>query len=189
MKKSFCKYILILACGALFTGGCAKREIVKKEEAVAPAATAKSADASDTQPLPAETQQVKEDTVADQMPQGFENAAKLESALERIFFDFDSYLLAPAARGKLAKSAEVMKKNGGARIRIEGHCDERGSDEYNLALGEKRARSAMQYLVTLGIAADRLSIISYGEEKSADSGHDEAAWAKNRRDEFVTVAR
>lgn len=193
MKKSFCKYTLILACGALFTGGCAKREIVKKDEAVAPAATAKSADASDTQPLPAEagikTQPVKEDTVADQMPQGFENAAKLESALERIFFDFDSYLLAPAARGKLTKNAEVMKKNGGARIRIEGHCDERGSDEYNLALGEKRARSAMQYLVTLGIAADRLSIISYGEEKPADSGHDKAAWAKNRRDEFVTVAR
>jgi peptidoglycan-associated lipoprotein len=74
-----------------------------------------------------------------------------------------------------------------ARVSIEGHCDERGSDEYNLALGEKRAKAAMSYLVTLGVPAARLSIISYGEEKPLDAGHGEDVWAKNRRAEFVIV--
>ena len=78
-----------------------------------------------------------------------------------------------------------MKKNSALKVRIEGHCDERGSDEYNLALGERRAKAAMNYLVTLGIADKRLSVISYGKEKPVDPGHDEAAWAKNRRAEFV----
>lgn len=192
MKKSFCKYTLILACGALFAGGCAKREMVKKDEAVAPAATVKSAETSSTKPLPDESginnQQIKEDPVVDRI-QEVKDAAKLEAALERIFFDFDSYLLAPAARDTLAKNAEVMKNKGGARILIEGHCDERGSDEYNLALGDKRARAAMGYLVTMGVAAGRLSVISYGEEKPADTGHDETAWGKNRRDEFVIMAK
>jgi peptidoglycan-associated lipoprotein len=78
-------------------------------------------------------------------------------------------------------------KNNSLKVQIEGNCDERGSDEYNLALGEKRAKSAMKYLETLGVPAERLSVISYGKEKPADPGHDEAAWAKNRRDEFVLI--
>lgn len=77
-----------------------------------------------------------------------------------------------------------MSKNADANIRIEGHCDERGTSEYNLALGDRRANSAKKYLVDLGISAERLSTISYGEEKPADPGHNEAAWAKNRRDEI-----
>jgi peptidoglycan-associated lipoprotein len=83
----------------------------------------------------------------------------------------------------------MIKKDSAAKVRIEGNCDERGSDEYNLALGEKRAKAAMEYLVTLGIPAERLSVISYGKEKPADPGHDEAAWAKNRRDEFVVLSK
>jgi peptidoglycan-associated lipoprotein len=72
-------------------------------------------------------------------------------------------------------------------VRIEGNCDERGSDDYNMALGERRAKAAKDYLVNLGIASDRISTISYGEEKPADPGHDEEAWARNRRAEFVIV--
>ncbi|HYS43726.1 MAG TPA: OmpA family protein, partial [Geobacteraceae bacterium] len=88
----------------------------------------------------------------------------------------------------LNKNAEyLLKKSVSLKIQIEGHCDERGSDEYNLALGEKRAKAALNYLVTLGVPAARLSFISYGKEKPADPGHDDAAWAKNRRDEFAIV--
>jgi peptidoglycan-associated lipoprotein len=72
-------------------------------------------------------------------------------------------------------------------VQIQGNCDERGSDEYNLALGERRAKVAMDYLATLGVPAERLSIISYGKEKPVDPGHDEAAWAKNRRDDFAII--
>jgi len=88
----------------------------------------------------------------------------------------------------LYKNAELLLKvQPDAKVKIEGHCDERGSAEYNLALGERRAKSAMQYLVTLGVKADRVSIISYGKEKPAVDGHDDAAWAKNRRAEFVII--
>jgi peptidoglycan-associated lipoprotein len=109
-------------------------------------------------------------------------------AFEKIYFDFDSYVLSQQARDVLSKNADLLKnKDTSLKIQIEGNCDERGSDEYNLALGEKRAKSAFNYLVTLGVPAERLSVISYGKEKPVDPGHDEAAWAKNRRDEFVVI--
>ena len=103
---------------------------------------------------------------------------------EPIYFDFDKSNLKPPAIAKLDKIGDWMSKDSTARITIEGNCDERGTNEYNFALGDRRANSAKQYLVNLGISADRLSTISYGEERPADPGHDEAAWAKNRRDEF-----
>lgn len=82
-----------------------------------------------------------------------------------------------------------MKRNATIKVRIEGNCDERGSDEYNLALGERRAQVAARYLTTLGISGERLSTISYGKEKPVDPGHDENAWARNRRDDFVIINR
>ena len=111
----------------------------------------------------------------------------MQAALEKIYFDFDSFVLSGQSRDSLSRDAKLLLKNGSAKVQIEGHCDERGSDEYNLALGEKRAKAAMNYLVTLGVPSSQLSFISYGKEKPADSGHDEAAWAKNRRDEFVVI--
>ena len=116
-------------------------------------------------------------------------ASQLQVALQKIYFDFDSYNLSDDARATLVKNAESMKKDLADKVRIEGNCDERGSDEYNLALGERRAKSAMDYLVTMGIPVDRLSFISYGKEKPVDPGHDESAWAKNRRDDFVVVSK
>jgi peptidoglycan-associated lipoprotein len=92
-------------------------------------------------------------------------------------------LKAPA-RAILENKAAWLRANGRYKVRIEGHCDERGTNEYNLALGERRANSAFKYLNALGVSADRMSTISYGEERPADPGHNEAAWAKNRRDEF-----
>lgn len=103
---------------------------------------------------------------------------------EKIYFDFDKAELKPEARDVLKKKAEWLKTNSQFSLRIEGHCDERGTNEYNLALGERRADSAMKFLNALGISGDRISTISYGEERPADPGHNESAWSKNRRDEF-----
>ena len=117
-----------------------------------------------------------------------EKPAVAENKFETVYFDFDKSDLRQDARDVLAKHAEtILKTLPGAKIQIEGHCDERGSAEYNLALGERRAKSAQQYLSTLGVKAENLSIISYGKQKPAVIGSDEAAWAKNRRDEFVVV--
>ncbi len=111
-----------------------------------------------------------------------------ELYLSPIFFDFDKYDIRPGDREILKRNAEQLLQNPKAIIRIEGHCDERGTVEYNLALGEKRARAAMQFLIDMGVDPNRLSIVSYGEERPLDPGHDEKAWAKNRRVEFVLVS-
>ncbi len=103
---------------------------------------------------------------------------------KRIYFAFDSYELNNNAKEILKKKAEILLKYPSVKLVIEGHCDERGTEEYNLALGERRARAAYEYLIMLGIEADRLSIVSYGEERPIDPRHNEEAWAKNRRDEF-----
>ena len=120
-----------------------------------------------------------------------EEKAKREQAMQdlsqRIHFAFDSYELRVEARQKLKGKAEILDRYSGIDLVIEGHCDERGTDEYNLALGERRARAAYEFLVLLGIDPDRLRIISYGEERPLDPGHDEEAWAKNRRCEFRVV--
>ena len=109
--------------------------------------------------------------------------------LQTVFFDFDKYNLRPDAKASLDANAALLKEFPDAIIKIEGHCDERGTVEYNLSLGEKRAKAVQDYLAGLGIAANRLSIISYGKEKPLDPGHNEAAWAKNRRAEFRIISQ
>lgn len=114
-------------------------------------------------------------------------AESAKKALATIYFDFDSYALSQASRDKLYSNAEYLLKKYQGKVRLEGHCDERGSDEYNLALGEKRAKAAMNYLLTLGVPEDQLSIISYGKERPLVNEHNEEAWAQNRRVEFEIV--
>ena len=111
----------------------------------------------------------------------------VEIKLGPIYFDFDRYFIRQDAKEALNQNAQLLKDNPQVKIRIEGNCDERGTVEYNLALGEKRARSAMDYLVNLGVDPSRISIISYGKEKSLYPGSNEEAWSKNRRDDFVIV--
>jgi len=105
--------------------------------------------------------------------------------LEKIFFEYDAFTLTPQAREILSRNAEWLRQNPAAKLTVEGHCDERGADEYNLALGQRRAEAVRSYLVTLGIAAERLSTISYGEERPVAVGNGEGAWAQNRRAEFL----
>jgi len=116
---------------------------------------------------------------------GQSTATPASSPLKDVYFDFDSYDLGPDARATLKTNGDWLKANPAAQVQIEGHCDERGTTEYNLALGSKRAQSVKDYLVTLGAAADRLSTISYGEELPVCTEHNEACWQKNRRARFV----
>jgi peptidoglycan-associated lipoprotein len=104
---------------------------------------------------------------------------------EDIYFDFDKSTLTPAAQDNLLRKAEWLRENSDATVTIEGHCDERGTNEYNLALGDRRAESAKAFLIDLGIDPSRLTTISYGEERPVDPRNMEEAWAKNRRDHFV----
>jgi peptidoglycan-associated lipoprotein len=107
--------------------------------------------------------------------------------MQRIYFDFDQFTLSDEARRILNENAKYLKSMSNVQVIIEGHCDERGSDEYNLALGESRALAAKSYLVSLGISPNRLSVISYGEEKPLVNASNEQAWAQNRRAEFKAV--
>ncbi len=111
------------------------------------------------------------------------------SPLRPVFFEYDSSEVSPAAQALLDANASVLKNYRNWTVTIEGHCDDRGSAEYNLALGERRAVSARAYLVSLGIPADRLRTVSYGKEFPFDPGKDEAAFAKNRRAHFVITAK
>ena len=111
-------------------------------------------------------------------------AVTKEGPLRDINFAFDSAKLDGTAKTILAGNAEWLKANPSSKVQVEGHCDERGTNEYNMVLGANRARSAMEHLRTLGVEASRMSTVSYGEELPLDPRHTEEAWAKNRRDHF-----
>ncbi|PLX97081.1 MAG: peptidoglycan-associated lipoprotein [Desulfuromonas sp.] len=127
-------------------------------------------------------QDISEAEAAARAARAAEEAAS--TGLVRIHFEFDQYLLTPAAQKTLRNNAKLLSAAPAINVLIEGHCDERGSDGYNLALGEKRAMATKNYMVSLGVAASRLNIISYGEEIPLDPASTEEAWAKNRRAEF-----
>lgn len=120
---------------------------------------------------------------------GIEGEVFESSMLRDIHFDFDKYDIRPEDSEILKEIAALLKKFPDIKIQIEGHCDERGTNEYNLALGERRANSAKNYLISLGISPNRLSTISYGEERPLVPGHNEETWAKNRRAHFVIISK
>lgn len=195
MKCRGVKTFTILSCIVMFAGGCAKQGVVKSDEPLTPRSadsmrnrqeavkTAPTVEAAADGPRTGSAAAGERSSL--QIPEPIPNTAELKAAMERIYFNFDSYALSASARESLVKNSTIMKSNPAASVRIEGNCDERGSDEYNLALGEKRAKEAMQYLKTLGISEKRLTVISYGKEKPLAQGHDETAWGQNRRDDFV----
>jgi len=113
----------------------------------------------------------------------------LESPLKMIHFDYDRYEIREDAKPVLETDSTWLRKYPSIKVLIEGHCDERGTEEYNLALGEKRARSTMDYLTSLGISPDRMKIISYGKSQPLDTGATEMAWQKNRRAQFLIIEK
>jgi peptidoglycan-associated lipoprotein len=126
----------------------------------------------------------------EKIPDGLLDDARRATLEQRIYFGFDQSDLSSAARQALGEKAEVLRAAPSLSVRIEGHADERGSDEYNLALSNRRAAAAKRFLVSLGISAERVETVGYGEEQPLDQEESEAAWARNRRDEFrVTSGR
>ena len=173
--------VLALSVAALVSVGCAKKQTVKSEGTQAPPASAPApigeAPVKEAPPAPA--------VVAPATPPGVAVTEEKRSQFDDVRFDFDKSEVNGDGRKTCQTVADYLKKNPKAKLLIEGHCDERGTAEYNLALGERRATAVMTYLVSLGVPKAALSTVSFGKEKPLDPGHDEGAWAKNRRAHFV----
>jgi peptidoglycan-associated lipoprotein len=180
-------YTLMILCTVLFILGCPK-------QALEPVAT----EIQKPQPQPqTETTKEQPDMKMETLEAGQgAGTTKGKGALEQarvdfedtdIFFEYDSFDLTIEAKKILAEKTGFLNSHSTIKVRIEGNCDERGTEEYNLALGERRAKAAQDYLVFLGIASERIATVSYGEEKPINGGHTEAAWAKNRRAHFAIL--
>jgi peptidoglycan-associated lipoprotein len=185
-KKSLIVTIFIL-CFGLIMIGCPKKTVMKEEPSVKKEEAKAEAEAAKEKETKAK-EQFEKSMVAAKTP-GIEGEVFESSMLKDIHFDFDRYNIRPADAAILKENAALLNKYTNVKIQIEGHCDERGTVEYNLALGERRATSAKNYLVSLGIAPARISTISYGKEKPLDPRHNEEAWAKNRRAHTVVTAK
>ena len=183
-SRSLSMTLLTLVLAASFVGvtGCKKKP---PEEPVQPAPAPAPAPAPEPEPEPAPPPPPPPKPAAPARP----SLATLNSQLRTIYFDFDKSDIRMDASGTLAANAELMSRYEDLNILIEGHCDERGTIEYNLALGDRRASATRQALIERGIAGSRIQTISYGEERPADPGHNESAWSKNRRAEFRFVSR
>jgi peptidoglycan-associated lipoprotein len=215
-RTKSCFIIIFILCFGIIFMGCPKKTVVKedpsvqKEEAArldaeraAKEREAREKEAREREAREREAARVKEEEakkeeaarkefekslVAKKTP-GIEGEVFESSLLKSISFDFDRYDIRPGDMEILKENAALLRNHPRVKVQIEGHCDERGTAEYNLALGERRANSTKNYLVSLGISADRLSTISYGEERPLDPRQNEEAWAKNRRAQFVITAK
>ena len=182
-KKSL--IIIFILCFGLIMIGCPKKTAMKEEPSVQKeAAKAEAERAKETKAK----EQFEKSLVAEKTP-GIAGEVFESSLLKDIHFDFDKYDIRPGDAALLKENAALLNKYPNVKVQMEGHCDERGTVEYNLALGERRANQAKSYLVSLGISPARISTISYGKEKPLDPGHNEAAWAKNRRAHTVVTAK
>ncbi len=201
--------LVIFAFSSVFLlSSCAKKKLVAEEKEVT---AAPKEEAKVEEEKPAEVEVAKEakepeekkvEEVRVEKPEVLEEAKKeaveekvwedtrgLRFEAEAIYFDFDKSFIRAEYRPVLAKKAEFLKDNPDIIVRIEGNCDERGTNEYNLALGERRADSAKRFFISLGISPDRIETISYGEERPLAVGHSEDSWSQNRRDDFVIVKK
>lgn len=185
--------LVFVACMVSFCGGCAKK--IKTEPMVTPEVNENAAKTGETkagEPVtpPAETKESELDkSLTKSETPGIEGEVSESSKLKDVHFAFDRSDISAEARKILKESADFLKQSPDAKIQIEGHCDERGSTSYNLALGERRAATVRDYLVSLGVTAEMLSTISYGEEKPVDPEHNEEAWAKNRRGHMIILGK
>jgi peptidoglycan-associated lipoprotein len=179
-KKLLINLTMVLVIpGFLLTVSCAKKTIREDTSLSQGAEDQAAADKAKQEEL------ARQRAIEEQRLKEEEAAARNMFLNEDIFFEFDSSVLLNETQLILKKKAEWLINNSDITVTIEGHCDERGTNEYNLALGERRAGSAKTFLMDLGIEGSRLNCISYGEERPVDPGHNEQAWAKNRRGHFT----
>jgi peptidoglycan-associated lipoprotein len=178
--------VLALSIAALVAAGCAKKQTVKSEGTQgAPSSTPGSVGEAPMKEAPAPVAPTPAEKLASAAEAGVAVTEEKPSRFDDVRFDLDNSEVREDGRRTSQAVADYMKKNPKATLLIEGHCDERGTAEYNLALGERRATAVMTYLVSLGVPKAALSTVSFGKEKPLDPGHNEGAWAKNRRAHFV----
>jgi peptidoglycan-associated lipoprotein len=204
IKKSMSLFILILCLG-LFLGGCPKKTVVvsrdqpsvqRSEEAARLEREREAREARERELARLREEELKkpaegelEKTLVTKKEPGIAGEVFETKLLKDIHFDFDKYDIRREDEAVLKENAGFLKNNPKIKVQIEGHCDERGTVEYNLALGERRASNTKKYLVSLGIPSDRISAISYGKERPLDKGHHEQAWAKNRRAHIIVLSK
>lgn len=180
--------IVLILPAMLFTVSCAKKVVESQPATITetPSEQPAMTDTAAQEKAAAEAARLKAEELERQRQADLQRSQEYQAAVDKfvnedIHFEFDSAGLSPEAQMILADKADFMRTNGNVSVTIEGNCDERGTDAYNMALGERRAEAVKAYLVNLGIAEYRFTTISYGEERPIDPGHNEAAWAKNRR--------
>lgn len=210
MGRKGLNIMILLICLGFIVSGCPKKTVVKEEPSAQKAAElatererAARLEAERREKEAREATKIKEEEarkkaeaqkefekslVAKKTP-GIEGTVFESRLLKDIRFDFDKYDIRPGDAEILKENGALLMKHPNAKIQIEGHCDERGTLEYNLALGERRANSTKKYLISLGISENVISTISYGEERPLDPGHNEEAWARNRRAQFVVLSK
>ena len=188
--------VVIFCISMMLMTGCAKKAVSKDEGLVAgekkAAAAQSEATAKEEAARKLAAEQQKEDVKELALKRDAAAAAaaeKEQTAFEDIYFVFDKSTIEPEAREILKRLASLLGSNKNYKLVVEGHCDERGTIEYNLALGQRRADAAMKYLVDLGLDKGSIKTITYGKERPLDPGHDEEAWAKNRRAHFLTTLK
>lgn len=175
-------FVLLTFSMTIFTG-CAEKKSVVKSDTQQVQETAPASIPQDTAKQVPPTTNIKDSAIEQSSLMG----ATAKSPVSDINFDFDSSTIGPDAREILNANADFLSKNKVSAIVVEGHCDERGTAEYNMALGQRRAQETKKYLVNLGINESKINTISYGAERPLDTGNNEEAWAKNRRAHFVVT--
>lgn len=191
MIRNGLNIFVVMVCFGIILFGCTQKTVVKEEP------SAKGTELSQAGKDAKEAERVREEElkkefekslVAKKTP-GIEGVVLETKMLKDIHFDFDRFSILPVGAEILKENSALLRKYPEMKFQIEGHCDERGTGEYNLALGERRANSAKKYLISLGIEPGRITTISYGEERPFDPTHNEEAWAKNRRAHFVILKK
>ncbi len=180
--------LVVLAIVAVVGVGCGKKAPKTVEAPMAPEPPAP--------PPPREIEDTPAPVIEDRMLEGmdldlvrFNEFARERGLIGDVYFDFDKYDLKPEARDRLAKNADFMRKYETVSVTVEGHCDERGTNEYNIALGDRRANAAADYMASLGISGSRMRTVSYGEESPVCREHNEGCWYQNRRARFVITGK
>jgi peptidoglycan-associated lipoprotein len=182
MKRTNVALLVVLMISVLAFYGCPK----KTEMSATPEEEAQKVEAAPTAPADEAARQAEAEAAAKQAEQEEQERAAREAAgLQPVYFDFDQSAVRSDARDVLKANAEWLKANPDVKIRIEGNCDERGTIEYNQALGQRRASAAKKYLANLGIKSSRIKLISYGKERPSCTESTEDCWQQNRRDDFV----
>lgn len=188
-KSSFLSLLALalITVSLMLVAGCQQRKATRPEQTSTPTAKEQPESAQQQKGSEKTTEQKAGSVTSEDMPSGY--AEGKEGMFQDVFFDFDKYDVKESYKAEMQSVAAWMTKNGSATLSVEGHCDGRGTNEYNLALGDRRAKAVKDLLISLGVPSSRIETISYGEEKPVCTEQSEECWAKNRRAHFVILMK